>query len=184
MGIAIDDFFRIGQIDIRKCGSQPPPELCPFPVPFQRKAQFHLFSQLEHRRKGGHGVLRDHTDLFAPVAVQLIQLHRKHFFPVPLHASAQVKKPWIQQPHNALAGHALPAAALPDHAKGLSVFYGEADGAHKGFLCLLCTDGQIGNCQHGYPSLGAQMSRRASPNRLNPAAANKMQSPGYTRNCG
>lgn len=29
-----------------------------------------------------------------------------------------------------------------------------------------------------YPSLGAQMSRRASPNRLNPAAANRMQSPG------
>lgn len=141
MGIAVDDFFRIGQIDIRKRGSQPPPELCPFPASFQQKAQFHLFSQLEHGRKGGHGVLRNHTDLLAPIAVQLIQLHRKHFFPVPLHTSAQVKKPWIQQPHNALAGHALSAAALPDQAKGLSAFYGEADGAHKGFLCLLCTDG-------------------------------------------
>ena len=141
MGIAVDDFFGIWQVDIRKRGSQLSPELRPFPASFQRKAQFHLFPQLEHGRKGGHGVLRDHTDLLAPIAVQFVQLHRKHFFPVPLDTPVQVKKPWIQQPHNALAGHALSAAALPNQAKDLSAFYGEADGAHKGFLCLLCTDG-------------------------------------------
>ena len=47
----------------------------------------------------------------------------------------------LQQSHNGEAGYALSAAALPDQAKGLPVFYGETDGAHKGFLCPLYMDG-------------------------------------------
>lgn len=88
---------------------------------------------------------------------------------------------WLTKEHiikTKILPYTFSASALPNQPQCFPVAHRKADGVYKDFFCPLCANGKITNREHHDPSFGAQRSRRASPNKLNPAAANKMHRPG------